>query len=430
MSAAEQDARRLQAAFEDMDRLVDWERRDRRDWDRDLEPVKDLLARLGNPERRFRAVHVSGTKGKGSTCAWIAAGLQRAGYRSGVYASPHVEHPRERVRIDGQGVADAVLAAGLERALAGRAAGLTEGAPAGAATWFDVMTAAAFSIFAEQGVDWATVEVGLGGRLDSTNALDGELCVLTNVDLEHTAVLGDRLDGIAFEKGSIVPVNGVLLTGVQRGAPDDDPLAALEGLCAERRATLIGVKLSGPLRERNRELAAHALDQLGRMGVRSRAGAPLSRDLLDEEAARLARIPGRWEDFVVEGVPVHLDAAHVASSLEALLDELAPRFPGRPKVVIALGKDKQHAAVLKTLLGRVDRVWCTTSRFGPLLAAEDLAERARTIGLEAVAEPDPRAALAAALGASGGGGWVLVTGSFYLAGELRPVLIAAAQTTR
>lgn len=430
MSAPEQDARRLDAAFERMDRLVDWERRDRRDWDRDLEPVKDVLARLGNPERRFRAVHVAGTKGKGSTCAWIGAGLQRAGYRTGVYASPHVEHPSERVRIDGAGVADAILAAGLERALDAREAGLADGTPAGAATWFDLITAAAFLIFAEQGVEWAAVEVGLGGRLDSTNALDGELCVLTNVDLEHTAVLGDRLDGIAFEKGSIVPVNGVLLTGVRRGTPDDDPLGALEGLCASRGARLIAVEPAGPLRERNRELAAVALDELGSMGVRTRDDAPLGRALLDDHAARIARIPGRWEDFVVEGTPVHLDAAHVAGSLAGLLDELAPRLPGPPQVVIALGKDKQHAAVLKTLLGRVDRVWCTTSRSGPLLSAEDLAERARAAGLRAVAEPDPKQALAAALGASGGGGWVLVTGSFYLAGELRPVLTAAAQTSR
>jgi len=430
MSAAQEDARRLSAAFERMDRLVDWERRDRRDWNRNLEPVQNVLRRLGCPERRFRAVHVSGTKGKGSTCAWIAAGLSRAGYKAGVYASPHVEHPRERVRIDGEGVADAVLAAGLERALEAREAGLADGGAAGAATWFDLITAAAFLIFAEQGVEWAAVEVGLGGRLDSTNALDGELCVLTNVDLEHTGALGNRLDGIAFEKGSIVPINGVLLTGVRRGAADDDPLGALEALCAEREARLIVVELSGPLRERNRELAARALDELGAVGVQTKTGMPLGRALLDEKAARLARIPGRWEDFMVGGVPVHLDAAHVAGSLAGLLDELAPRLAGRPQVVIALGKDKEHAAVLKTLRGRADRVWCTTSRSGPLLAAEDLADRARAIGLEAVAEPDPKEALSAALEASGGGGWVLVTGSFYLAGELRPMLTAAAQTSR
>lgn len=430
MSAAESDARRLEAAFERMDQLVDWERRDRRDWDRDLRPVQDVLARLGNPERRFRAVHVAGTKGKGSTCAWIAAGLQRAGYTAGVYASPHVEHPRERVRIDGLGVADAILAAGLEQALSAREAGLAEQTAAGAATWFDLITAAAFLIFAEQGVEWAAVEVGLGGRLDSTNALDGELCVLTNVDLEHTAVLGDRLDQIAFEKGSIVPVNGVLLTGVRRGQSDDDPLGRLEALCAERGARLIAAELGGPLRERNRELAAIALDELGRMGVLQRDSAPLTRACLDDRAAELARIPGRWEDFLVNGVPVHLDAAHVASSLQGLLEELEPRLAGRPQVVLALGKDKQHAAVLKTLHGRADRVWCTTSRSGPLLSAEDLAEKARVAGLDAVCEPDPRAALNAALEASGGGGWLLVTGSFYLAGELRPLLTAAAQTSR
>jgi len=425
MSTQAADARRLDAAFEQMDRLVDWERRERRGWDRNLDPVRDLLARLGHPEDRFRAVHVSGTKGKGSTCAWIAAGLERAGLRTGVYASPHVERPNERVRVGGEEVRDGLLADGLEAALAARdAASEAETAGAGA-TWFDVMTAAAFWIFAREECVWAVVEVGLGGRLDSTNSLDGELCVVTNIDLEHTAVLGDKLALIAVEKGAIVPEGGVMLTSVRPGEPADDPLRALTELCTERDARLIVIPPHGSFQEQNRALAAATLDELGAMGVQARDGAPLGAVYLDETAARQARLPGRWEEFEVEGTPVHLDAAHVASSLEGLFEQLAPRHAGPPQVVLALGKDKQHESLLKTLRRHADRVWCTTSQSGPLLGAADLADRARAAGLQATAEPDPRAALVAALGAAGGGGWVLVTGSFYLAGELRPWLARA-----
>src|SRR5262249_4531926 len=134
--------RRLDQALARLDALVDWERRDRdASMRRGLEPIADVLERMGAPERRFRAVHVAGTKGKGTTSALVAAALSKAGLRTGLYTSPHVDRIQERIRIDGLDVADDALAAALERALAAREAAVAEGTSGSAATWFDLATA-------------------------------------------------------------------------------------------------------------------------------------------------------------------------------------------------------------------------------------------------------------------------------------------------
>ena len=185
--------RRLEAALARLDALVDWERRDRdASMRRGIEPAADLLERLGSPQRGFRAVLVAGTKGKGTTSALVAAALVRAGIPTGLYTSPHVDRIHERIRVGGAEVEDEVLASALERVLDARTRAVEDGGPGVDSTWFDVVTASAFLVFAERGVAWAVVECGLGGRLDSTNVVAADVCVVTNVDLEHTAVLGRR----------------------------------------------------------------------------------------------------------------------------------------------------------------------------------------------------------------------------------------------
>ncbi len=413
----------LEAVLARMDGIVDWERRDRSaGMVRSLGPVRDLLHRLGDPQQRFRAVHVGGSKGKGSVCALIDAGLREAGLRVGVYASPHVERVTERVRVGGEEVGEGELAAALERAWEARARAAEAGAPAGTATWFDLMSAAAFLLFAERGVEWAVVEVGLGGRLDSTNVVDGEVAVLVCVELEHTAVLGDTKAAIAAEKAAILKAGRVLVTGVPPDAPTpaDDAAAVIRARAQEVGGRVRFVDVGGgPFARRNRRLAEAVLEELGRLGAGVGPGS------LTDALAAGAALPARDERFVVGGVPVVLDAAHVARSLSDLLDDLGrePGLVGLPTAVLALGKDKQVEAVLKALLGRVDRVLCTSSAAGPLLAAEELARRARDQGLAAEAHPDPAAALERALDAARArGGWVLVSGSFYTAGALRPRL--------
>ncbi len=206
--------------------------------------MRDVALRLGDPHRSWPAVHVAGTKGKGSVASLIAAGLARAGLRVGTYASPHVERMHERIRLDGRDVSDGLLADGLERALAARDDALHARTEASDATWFDLVTAAAFWIFAREGVDFGVVEVGLGGRLDSTNVVDGEVCVITGIELEHTAVLGATHAAIAAEKAGILKAGATFVCGEQAHAgraAEDDAHAVLLG-----RARELGLAVVAP----------------------------------------------------------------------------------------------------------------------------------------------------------------------------------------
>ncbi|HXE23308.1 MAG TPA: bifunctional folylpolyglutamate synthase/dihydrofolate synthase, partial [Roseiarcus sp.] len=180
----------LARATRRLDALTDWERRPRGKMRVGLEPMIDLAQRLGDPQKSFRSIHVAGTKGKGSVSALIEAALVRAGLSVGRYASPHVERLTERVSLDSREIGEAALARALERALDAYEAARAASTPAAGATWFDLLTAAAFLIFAETEREWAVVEVGLGGRLDSTNIVNGEIAVVTNIGLEHTEILG------------------------------------------------------------------------------------------------------------------------------------------------------------------------------------------------------------------------------------------------
>ena len=419
---------RLTAALERLDGLVDWERRARGGGRMrvDVEPARDLLDRLGSPHRGFRVVHVAGTKGKGSVSALIAAGLRSAGVREGVYSSPHVERVQERIRIGGESIADDAMASALERALAAHDEARSAGTAGKEATWFDVLTAAALSAFEAAGIEHAVLECGLGGRLDSTNVVDAELSVLTNVYLEHVEILGDTRERIAVEKAGIIAPGSVVVSAV---GPPGDPAADVVGrVAAERGARLIPVEIdpAETIDGRNLRLARSVLDALD-VGERSGPGGA---DLLSPQTVAGARLPGRGERRAVDGVPVLLDGAHVPASLDLLLEGLergtAP--PGRPVVVLGLGRDKDAEGLLKLLVGRVDRVLCTSTGSGPAALPSDLALAGRRLGLEAEAVPAPRTALAMAVESRRNEGWVLVTGSLHLIGELRSATVSPAST--
>ena len=181
---------------------------------------------------------------------------------------------------------------------------------------------------------------------------------------------------------------------------------------------------------RNLDLAGLVLDELGARGVRDAEGWPVSRRLLDERTVGEARLPGRLEKRRAGRVPVVLDAAHVASSVRMVLDELStdPELQGPPVVLLALGRDKNARDILKVLAGRTDRVVCTTVSSGPLSAAETLAAEAKHAGLGAETAADPRDAFVRALELAADGRWVLVLGSFYLAGAVRAFLRAEPHT--
>ncbi len=433
------DDRQLAQAMGRLDTLTNWESRPRATMRVGLEPMLDLAARLGDPQRSFRAIHVAGTKGKGSVSALIEAALVRAGLRVGRYASPHVERITERVSLEGREVDETALALALDSALDAYEAARKAGTPAADATWFDLLTAAAFIIFAETRREWAVVEVGLGGRLDSTNIVNGEIAVVTNIGLEHTEILGKTRAAIAGEKVGILKPGAVLITSLDAA---DEAGQVLEARAEELGASVIRPRLAAAatIEEMNVALAGAALDQLGALGVRAPAVADAAVDawLLDAETRAAARLPGRTERFDIEtGVrrlPVMLDGAHVPFNLEAVLGDLASThdLSGRCVAIVALAADKDAKGFVTSLGKRASTIVFTAlpgSSRGRSPA--ELRALAASLGLKSEAEPDAKRALRrGAELATQANAWLLVTGSLYLVGALRSAVVEAARVRR
>ncbi len=426
--------RELAAAMARLDALTDWERRPRKFMRVGLEPMLDLAARLGRPQGAFRAVHVAGTKGKGSVSALIEAALARAGLKVGRYASPPVETVTERVTLQGRAVDEPTLARALTRALDAYEEARGAGTAAAEATWFDLLTAAAFLVFRDAGLEWAVVEVGLGGRLDSTNVVFGEIAVVTNIGLEHTEILGETRALIAREKVGILKPGAILVTTLR---PDDEAGRVVQARADDLGSPVIHVNLGdgATIEEINAALAGAVLDQLAKKGVAGRDGRPIASALIDAETRAAARLIGRMERIEVEfgrsRVAVVFDGAHVPFNLAAVLRDLA-RFPdlaGPCVAVVALASDKDAAGFLAELQLRASTVVLTephgASRGRP---ASELHKLAVSLGLRSEVEPEPERAFRRGLElAAETKAWLLVTGSLYLVGALRRAAVDGAR---
>ncbi|MAB79349.1 MAG: bifunctional folylpolyglutamate synthase/dihydrofolate synthase [Planctomycetes bacterium] len=391
-----------------------------------VDPSRALLEELGRPQGRFLSIHIAGTKGKGSVAELIARGLLRAGLCCGVYGSPHVERVQERVRLNSEEIGDDALAEALEAALDALETGRTRDSTATEATWFDVLTAAAFYAFAEAQVDVAVVECGLGGRLDSTNVIQAPFAVITNIGLEHTEILGSTRSAIAREKAGIISPGAAVFMGL-----DETDVAgrAIVESARDLGASVMALPPSpgDSIHDRNGRIARAVLDAFGRHfsrrypGARVPAHEPWGVWALDAATFAAASLPGRLERRMAGEVQVVLDGAHVAESLRAVLDELAadPALVSQPVVVFGTGKEKNARALLKELSSRTDSLLCTSVGPGPHHAPLELLAMARESGIGAVVSETPRRALDEALRLAGSDGWVLVTGSLHLVGAVR-----------
>ncbi|MBY5459814.1 bifunctional folylpolyglutamate synthase/dihydrofolate synthase [Rhizobium leguminosarum] len=426
------ESERLSNFLAELDQLTNWERRPRGDMRVDLEPMRDLARRLGNPQNGFRIVHVAGTKGKGSTCALIEAGLAQAGFSVGRYASPHVTHITERVSIDGRSVGEERLADALGAALAAFKDARREATDGQRATWFDILTVSALLIFRSEGVEWAVLETGLGGRWDSTNIVQSDVAVITNIDLEHTEILGKTRAAIAFEKAGIIKRGATVVTLL----PQADEAGAVVSAraaelgCAVRRPT---VPADATIEQRNVALAGAVLDVLGKMGVMTKGASamsePLGEQLLNPSTIEAARLPGRLEKLAVNvtiggdnaKVNVVLDGAHVPFNLAAVLRDLwhEEKYRAPCIAVMSIADDKDAAGLLSTMT-RHDISIIFTTVGARSLSPEQLKTIADTLGLLSIVILDPLEAYQEALaGATESGAWVLVTGSLYLVGIIR-----------
>ena len=445
----------LAATLKRLDMLTNWEARPRAGMRVGLEPMLDLMARLGDPHRAFRSLHVAGTKGKGSVSALIEAALITAGWRVGRYASPHVERITERVTLMGREANESELARALSLALDAYEAAVAAGTPAATASWFDMLTAAAFLMFRDAKLDFAVVEVGLGGRLDSTNVVQSEIAVVTNIELEHTEVLGNTREAIAREKAGILKAGTTLVTPL---AADDEAGRVMVETAARLGARLLRVPpaMAGEARTieaQNLAIVGVVLDRLGELGLVSRrpdemkgrpeAGGPAKRPvgawLLDPVTIAAARLPGRAERFDVVApaakksdaparrLPVILDGAHVPFNLKAVLRDLRlqPDLQGPLVAVAGIATDKDAQGLIESLAAEAATVIFTEMPGGRGRKPAELAEIATVVGLSCEIEPDQRQAFQRGVTRTAElGGFLLVTGSLLLVGELRPLLRA------
>jgi dihydrofolate synthase/folylpolyglutamate synthase len=372
-----------------------------------LERMRRLLTALGSPQERFKAIHVVGTNGKSSTVRMTAALLEAHGLRAGAYLSPHLTTFAERIRIGDDDLAPDAFGAAIQRA-AGAAAKVDRTLSGGErVTQFELLTAAAYDELARRGVDVAVVEAGLGGRWDATNVIDAEVCVLTNVGLEHTRWLGPTVRDIAGEKLAVVRPHATLVLG------DVDP--EVEELARATGAEIVRAQpLDVPLRgyQRTNFLVATAAAQAHLRGQ------ILQSSTIAEVAGRV-RVPGRLQQ-VGENPLTILDGAHNPSGMAALAAALPDVIGDRPLVaVVSVLDDKDAAGMLRELIGKCAAVVFTASRNPRALPPATLASLATQLGgppSEIVR--DPNAALERARELAGPDGAVLATGSIYLVADL------------
>jgi dihydrofolate synthase/folylpolyglutamate synthase len=397
----------------DQERGVGWNPRASPDSQWKLARTRALLDLGGAPDRRLRLALIAGTKGKGSTAAMLASILGAAGVRCGLYSKPHLQSYRERIRIDGSAIAPCDFSAAVKR-MQGLVAGLP--AAAGEPTTFEVTTALALDVFARDACDMAVVEVGLGGRLDATNATDPFLSVITSISYDHTAILGRTLSAIAFEKAGILrPGRPAVLA--------EQPPTAMRALHRACRDVAAECRVVPPL-ERSVPLAGAHQRQNAALAV---AAARVLSDAVDDLAVahglQRLRWPGRFE-VVGHDPPVVLDGAHNGASAEALAVTLADYAAGRPvSLVIGINRDKDARAVLRPLLRVAHSIWATRAAGNPrALEPATLAALSRHHGVDVHCATSVGDALRAASARAVGGGVVCVAGSLMLVGQARDML--------
>ena len=384
-----------------------------------LDRMAEAAAALGHPERRYRVVHVAGTNGKGSTSAMIAAGLRAAGFKVGLYTSPHLVEPTERMAVDGVPATAAEFAEAFR--VVHEAAADFETHP----TYFETVTLMAFWWFAQRQVDWAVIEVGLGGRLDATNIVQPDLTVITPVDFDHEAWLGKSIESIAFEKAGILkpgvpavlaPQRPAALDVIRRRAaevaapvtetaawPVDNLAIDAAGSRFDTNGLHIDCPLAGEHQVDNARTAAAALAALG----------------VSPAGIAQARWPGRLER-VSTHPELWLDGAHNPAGARALAAYIH-RFHAGRRVGMVFGamRDKSVEEIAGILFPVAAELIVTAPDQPRALRPDAILEMEPHPNARAV--PDVRAALDA-LRAGSADVWFL-TGSLYLVGEARAILV-------
>jgi dihydrofolate synthase/folylpolyglutamate synthase len=409
--------------------------------ERGLARMRALLAALENPQLNVPAVHVAGSKGKGSTGAFIASTAIQAGHRVGFYTSPHLHRFPERLAIDGQPLSDDAFAAEAQTVAAVAHALETSTPDVGEVTTFEMLTAMAFNAFARRGCRLAVIEVGLGGRYDSTNVFDPVVSVITRIDLEHTAVLGPTHADVAWQKAGIL----------RRGVP---AVSSPQLPGAEETIICVAAEVGSPLQIGGRDwtwngtwrsfettgpwgtLRRLSLGIPGPHQIENACTAIAALHVVDVAGIRVSEAsiraglatacwPGRFERIATGNREFVFDGAHTPAAAAALVEAWADDIGAVPAtVVLGMGADKDAQAFLTALLPIMGRLIVTRATSPRAANPELIAQAAAALGISYEIQPSVAAAVEAAM--TTGEGPVLVTGSLFVVGEGREAVGLAA----
>lgn len=416
----------------------------------DLGRMREFVQRLGHPERSYAIIHVAGTKGKGSVSAMCASALQAAGYKTGLYTSPHLQDYTERIQINRQPISHADLVALVEEIKPYLDSGTH-------LTTFEITTALAFLYFARQGVNAAVLEVGLGGRLDATNVVLPNVSVITSISYDHTQFLGETLAEIAGEKAGIIKPGVPVVLAPQK----DEARLVIEGIAAQRNAPLVQVgrdylfsplphslysgesllvwaaserkpvdeqvelgrlSRSEPRRLNIPLLGNHQLENAATayaaLQVARAQGLPISEAQIEQGFSQV-RWPGRFE-ILQYNPPVLIDSAHNRDSALKLRQALDEYFPDQPVVLVfGASEDKDIAGMFAELMPRVSQVIATKSVHPRAIEPRELVAIAERFGRSALVVEKIEDALPEAMRVANGNALVLVTGSIFVVAGAR-----------
>ena len=375
----------------------------------ELSTIRAVVTELGHPERAFRVVHVAGTNGKGSTCAMIEAALRAAGYKTGLYTSPHLVEPTERIQIAGRQVSAEEFASAFNRVHLAAEQMIAEERLAFHPTYFETVTTMGFLLFRDAGIDIAVVETGLGGRLDATNVVEPELTVITPIDFDHERFLGNTIESIAREKAGILKPGVPAVFSAQRPEAEAvllDRAGAL-GIPVIRSAEVTELPVPPPLagehQIENTKTAVAALRVLN----------------VDPAGIRNTVWPGRLER-VAEKPDIVLDGAHNPAGARALAAHIRSACQGRPVwLIYGAMRDKSLHEITEILFPVADKVILTAPHNPRAVspgALRSIAGREADIALHIedalrIARTAPPEAV------------VFITGSLFVVGEARALLV-------
>lgn len=398
----------------------------------DLHNTIALCSALGNPERKFKSVHVTGTNGKGSSSHMIASVLQSAGYKTGLYTSPHLKAFTERIRIDGELVSEKFVVDFVNR--------IQPEIERIKPSFFEITVAMAFEYFAQEKVDIAVIEVGLGGRLDSTNVIAPEVSLITNIGWDHKDLLGDTLEKIAFEKAGIIKQNtpvviserqdGISEVFVQKAMQEHAPITFASDVVKVNvvpdgglrifdvhsknlSLTKLLLPLQGIYQEKNIKGVVATIEILRRLGY-AISDEQVKHGL--ENVVRQTHLKGRWQ-MLQQNPLIICDTGHNEDGVKEIITQIHEQKFEKLHIVWGMVRDKDITNILALLPKDATYYFCQAA-IPRAMEAQELAERARAYGLTGVTIADVNDAIAAAKKSASARDMIFIGGSTFVVAEI------------